>query len=139
MSLIFYKDGAECHRITKRTGIRFPELKDGRQFHLNGDPVVLRRMETVSPEDLEALCAAEHFNCMRIPDTHEALDELLELCDRNGIAVALELSGERNIPLLAVHPSVCLFLAAENSAGHSAYRCAASPLPFLAPEDWDAF
>ena len=65
----------------------------------------------------------------------EALEEILTLCDRLGIAAAVELSGNSRITALELHPSICLFHARKESAGHHAYRNTESPVPFLPTEE----
>ena len=138
MSLIFHNNGQPHYQITKIAGIRFPELKDRKNFLLNGNPVTFRRCEfdrIPAENELEKLCRAEGFNFTMLRDTQEALEEILTLCDRLGIAAAVELSGNSRINALELHPSICLFHARKESAGHHAYRNAASPVPFLLTEE----
>ena len=132
MSLIFYKDGKPYYRRTRITGIRFPVLDSGFSFSLNGSPVALRSgmPEPEIPEaELERFCRQNHINFMRLKDTSDSLEEQLMLCDRLGIAVALELSGKKRISLLETHPSVCLFTG--GASAHDFHRKSHTRIPFL--------
>ncbi|MEI3004465.1 MAG: hypothetical protein V8T87_07565 [Victivallales bacterium] len=85
MSLIFHKNGQPHYQITKIAGIRFPELKNRKNFLLNGNPVTFRRCEfdrIPAENELEKFCRAEGFNFTMLRDTQEALEEILTLCDR---------------------------------------------------------
>ena len=134
MSLIFHKNGEAHHRIRKVVGIRFPEWTGGKKLRINGvDPLLkLWDFDTVPAEsELEKRCRAEGFNFTMLNDTHEALEEILTLCDRIGIAAAVELSGAVSPSILELHPSVCLFHAAKESAGHMIWRERVCAVPFL--------
>ena len=138
MSLIFHKNGEAHHRIRKVVGIRFPEWTGGKKLRINGaDPLLkLWDFDTVPAEsELEKRCRAEGFNFTMLNDTHEALEEILTLCDRVGIAAAIELSGAVSPSILELHPSVCLFHAGKESPGHHVCRGAASAIPFLLTEE----
>ncbi len=138
MSLIFHKNGQAYYLINKIVGIRFPEWTDGKKLILNGIESQFRRYEfTAVPEEneLEKLCRAEGFNFTMLRDTQNALEEILTLCDRIGIAAALELSGNVSPSILELHPSVCLFHAAKESAGHQLLREHVPAVPFLPTEE----
>ena len=138
MSLIFHKNGEPHHRIRRVVGIRFPEWTGEKKLRINGAEPLLKHwdFDTVPTEsELEKRCRAEGFNFTMLNDTQDALEEILTLCDRVGIAAALELSGAVSPALLALHPSVCLFHAAKESPRHHACGGAGSEIPFLLTEE----
>ena len=139
-SVIFHQNGEPCYRIEKRAGIRFLETAPGdKVFQVNG-----RTSRLVGCEpDFEAPEASGKFvpkgNLVRLRDTDPVLARKLEYCGKQGLIVALELTGAAAPERFACLPEICLFTAESGSPGERRYQdgltCGRPLAPLFRPEE----
>ncbi|MBO5759959.1 MAG: hypothetical protein J6S53_00280 [Lentisphaeria bacterium] len=122
LKTVFYKNGAAHFLIIQMAGLRQAQIvKNGENIslYINGKELLCHYhdfSETASVAEIMRLSRKYGFNFTIVKGSDLCCAEkILEVCDRTGIAVALDISGmdRRMGEELSLHPSICLHTAPE--------------------------
>ena len=139
-SVVFHQNGEPCHRIEKPAGIRFLETAPGdKVFQVNGRTSQLVGCEPDFEEEETDGKSGPKGNLVRLRDSDPELERKLEYCGKQGLIVALELTGAVPPERFACRPEICLFTAGSGSPGERLYQdglTGGRPLaPLFRPEE----
>ena len=135
LKTVFYKNGTGYFLIVQITGLRESEIvKKGENISLfvNGKELLCHYhdfSETSSVSKIMQLSRKYQFNFTIVQGADfDKAEKILEVCDRTGIAVALDITAmdRKMAEELSLHPSICL-----HTAEHGEFSFVRPDFPFL--------
>lgn len=122
LKTVFYKNGKAHFLIIQMTGLRETVLTQqggNTALWINGRELLCHYhdfSEASSPAEIMRLSRKYGFNFTIVKGNDLCCAEkLLDICDRTGIAVALDITGmdKKMLTKFVLHPSICLHTASE--------------------------